>query len=742
MTVEMARKDESHFFTHFYDQVKESSKRYNLGRKLLVFLVAGSILSVIATYVMLTKAPPFLKSRRILIFLLSIDFAFLLTLAAVVAKYVAALWAERKSDQAGSKLHGRIVAIFSLLAIAPTILIAVFSAIFFNIVIQSWFNQRVETAIGESIAVAGAYLGEHQKVISANAQAMAAELAPMVEYLSSESGVLDRKLTDQVHLRGLDEAIVFNSTMHVLGRSRFSFSLDFESISGDDLKNAKTAPVIYTTEENDRVRALVAINPLANIYLLVGRDVSPTVLSRIENASRAAQEYARLESQGSNIALKFAGIFVGIAVLLLLSAVLGGLLFANKLARPIRHLIQASDEVCRGNLSVRIAEENETEELASLTSAFNRMTAQLESQRDELMVANEQLDGRRQFTEAVLAGVSAGVIGLDAKGNIHLPNQSASKLLRIDLEKEIGKNLVKVIPEMAPLFEDMKEIGTDFIETQITLNRNGHGHTLLVRISIEWTRSKLTGYVVTFDDITQLQAAQRKAAWADMARRIAHEIKNPLTPIQLSAERLKRRYAQQIIQDPESFHKCVDTIIRQVDHIGKLVGEFSSFARMPAPNIKPEDLVKTCKEEIFLQQQAHPNIKIDLMSSQPEIPFSYDRAQMGQVLTNLIKNAIEAVEAKPLSEGHIQVTLTDEDQNIILTVSDNGIGLPSEGRERLTEPYVTFRDKGTGLGLAIVKKIVEDHGGTLSFQDGPLGGAEVKISFARSHYSDLKNQIG
>jgi two-component system nitrogen regulation sensor histidine kinase NtrY len=721
------------FYLHPIALLKDWSKRYNVGRKLLILLVSGSILSVIATYIMLTKAPPFLNSRSFLVVLLSIDFVFLLTLAAVVAKYIAALWAERKSDQAGSQLHGRIVAIFSLLAVVPTILIAVFSAIFFNIVIQSWFNERVETAIGESIAVAGAYLGEHQKVISANAQAMAAELASMVEYLSSESEILDQKLTDDVHLRSLDESIVFNGKMQVLGRSRFSFSLDFESISGSDLENAKTAPVIYTNEEKNRVRALVAISPLDNIYLLVGRNVSPTVVSRIENIEKAAREYARLEAQGSNIALKFAGIFVGIAVLLLLSAVLAGLMFANKLARPIRHLIQASDEVCKGNLSVRIAQEDETEELSSLTSAFNRMTAQLESQRDALMIANEQLDNRRQFTEAVLAGVSAGVIGLDAKGNIHLPNQSASKLLKIDLENKIGKKLVSVIPEMTPLFKEIKEIGIDFIEAQITLTRNGHGHTLLVRISIEQTRNKLTGYVVTFDDITQLQAAQRKAAWADMARRIAHEIRNPLTPIQLSAERLKRRYANQITQDPESFQKCVDTIIRQVDHIGRLVGEFSSFARMPAPNIKPEDFIKTCKEEIFLQQQAHPHIKFEFISSLPEISFSYDREQMGQVLTNLLKNAVEAIEVKAPLEGHIQVFLKEEDEKIILSISDNGIGLPSEGRERLTEPYVTFRDKGTGLGLAIVKKIVEDHGGIVSFHDGPLGGAEIQLAFARNY---------
>ncbi len=713
------------------ENLKEWANRHNVGRKLLILLVGGSILSVLATYVMLTKAPPFLKSRRILVVLLSLDFVFLMTLTAVVAKYVAQLWAERKSDQAGSKLHSRIVATFSLLAIAPTILVAGFSAIFFNIVIQSWFNQRVETAIGESIAVAGAYLGEHQKVITANAQAMAVELAPQVQYLSSESKALDQKLTDQTQLRALDEAIVFNSKMKILGRSRFSFALDFEAIPASDLEYAKSAPVIHTNEENDRVRALVALDPSSNTYLLVGRRVSPTVLNRIENASKAAHEYQRLEAEGSSIALKLAGIFVGIALLLLLAAVLGGLLFANKLARPIRRLIQASDEVCKGNLSVRIAEEDETVELSSLTSAFNRMTEQLESQRDALLIANEQLDERRRFTEAVLAGVSAGVIGLDAKGNIHLSNQSAGKLLRIDLKHEIGQKFVKVVPEMASLFQEIKKRKSDFIEKQVVLNREGHGYTLLVRLSLNQMRDKLTGYVVTFDDITQLEAAQRKAAWAEMARRIAHEIKNPLTPIQLSAERLKRRYSKQISQDSETFQSCVDTIIRQVGHIGQMVGEFSSFARMPAPHIKPEDLVQICKEEIFLQQHSHSELKIEFISSLDSLFFPCDRGQIGQVLTNLIQNASEAIEAKQTPHGHLQVWLETQGQNILLRVIDNGIGLPSIGRERLTEPYVTFREKGTGLGLAIVKKIIEDHGGNLSFQDYPGGGAVVQISFTR-----------
>lgn len=652
-----------------------------------------------------------------------------MTFAALVAKNIAALWAERRSGEAGSKLHSRIVAIFSLLAIVPTILVAGFSAVFFNIVINSWFNERVKTSIGESIAVAGAYLGEHQKVISANAEAMARELVPLVRTFDPDPKAVNEKLIEQTKLRSLDEALVLTEDMDILGRSQFSFALEFEPNLSHELRAAKAGPVVYTSEENDKVRALVMIDPLTRTYLLVGRRVSPTVLTRIENTLNAAKEYERLEAEGSNIALKFAAIFVGIAILLLLAAVLGGLLFANKLSRPIRHLIRASDEVCKGDLSVRISEDDETEELSTLTSAFNRMTSQLESQRDELVITNEELDERRRFTEAVLAGVSAGVIGLNAKGEIQLANESAKRLLEVDLDKGIGNSLVKVIPEMAPLFKEIKGHKEGFIERHVTINRNGHNHILLVRLSSRKIKGALKGFVVTFDDITQLQAAQRKAAWSEMARRIAHEIKNPLTPIQLSAERLKRRYSDQIKEGNETFQNCVDTIIRQVNHIGQMVGEFSSFARMPLPTMKPEDLVKICKEEIFLQKDSHPEIEFKFNTSLKKLPFLCDRGQIGQVLTNLLKNAIEAIELKGSSDGKIEVFLDDNGAQVDLEVRDNGIGLPSEGRERLTEPYITFQDKGTGLGLAIVKKIVEDHGGNLSFKDAPNGGAVVSISF-------------
>lgn len=449
-------------------------------------------------------------------------------------------------------------------------------------------------------------------------------------------------------------------------------------------------------------------------------------MSRIEHAERAAQEYKHLEDQGANLALKFALIFVGIAVLLLLAAVLGGFLFANKLSKPMRHLIRASEEVSRGNLSFHIPEEEGNEEFSSLISAYNHMTTQLESQR-------QQLEGRRRFTEAVLSGVSSGIIGLDSQGKIHLPNFSASKLLGIDFTKRIGKKLVEVVPEMKSLFQEIKETRTGFVEKQVVLTRKGHSFTFLVRLS----RDKQNEYVLTFDDITQLQLAQRKAAWSDIARRIAHEIKNPLTPIQLSAERLKRRFTPYITQDSDIFKNCIDTIMRQVSHIGQLVGEFSAFARMPAPELVPDDLVQICREELALQHHIYPDIKINFTSSLKKLPFRCDRSQMSQVLTNLIQNAALAIEAKPRrAVGQIKVSLKKPNESRVeLTFLDNGMGLPSEGRERLTEPYVTFHEKGTGLGLAIVKKIVEDHGGSLSFHDNPKGGAMVQLTFPLKQFS-------
>jgi two-component system nitrogen regulation sensor histidine kinase NtrY len=384
-----------------------------------------------------------------------------------------------------------------------------------------------------------------------------------------------------------------------------------------------------------------------------------------------------------------------------------------------------------------VPEGEKDDELASLSRAFNRMTYQIESQQRELREANRQLDERRRFTETVLTGVSAGVIGLDSLGRVNLPNRSASALLGTDLEQAIGQDLAEVAPEMASLLDEAERRPDRLAQSQVELIRGNSTRTLLVRIAAEHNGRDISGFVVTFDDITELLSAQRKAAWADIARRIAHEIKNPLTPIQLAAERLRRRYLKEIQNDVETFTICTDTIIRHVGDIGRMIDEFSSFARMPTPVLKPENLVEIVHRAVILQRTAHPEIVFEPVFPASPVAVSCDARLVGQALINIVKNAIESIEARRAENsaspaGHIRVSVAGEDRQAAVIIEDNGKGLPQHGREQLTEPYVTTRTKGTGLGLAIVKKIMEDHHGELVLEDGEREGARVSLHFAAS----------
>jgi two-component system nitrogen regulation sensor histidine kinase NtrY len=408
-----------------------------------------------------------------------------------------------------------------------------------------------------------------------------------------------------------------------------------------------------------------------------------------------------------------------------------GLRLAARLARPISALAAAAERVGGGDLSARVSEGQDDEEFSTLSRAFNRMTTQIETQRRELVEANRQLDGRRRFTEAVLSGVSAGVVGLDREGRINLPNRSASVLLAVDLDRQIGEPLSTVVPEMAALVEEAARRPDRLAQAQIEIARDGRSDVLHVRVAAERVSGETQGYVVTFDDVTELLSAQRKAAWADVARRIAHEIKNPLTPIQLSAERLKRKYLRDIRNDPETFSILSDTIVRHVGDIGRMVDEFSSFARMPAALIKTEDLIDITRQAVFLQRAGTPDVRFEVDLPSHPVPVSCDSRQVSQALVNLLKNAIESIQARDgdPAPGRIWVRLIETDSHVTLVVEDNGRGLPKEGRERLTEPYVTTRAKGTGLGLAIVKKVMEEHRGELILEDREGGGARVKLVF-------------
>src|SRR5215470_14611317 len=717
-------------------QVRIWAGRVGLGRKIAIALAIAALGSGIATYLALTGAPPFGPHPNTVLSLLYLDLILLLALGAVIAKRLVEVWAERRRGLAGSRLQIRLVILFSLIAVLPTIIIAGFSYLFFSFGVENWFSDKVRTALSESLAVAEAYLHEHQQAIRADVLAMANDLNRDAVKLALNPEHLEQVVSAQAALRGLTEAMVFDRAGHVLARSSLSFVLGFEPVPEEAMRRADEGDVaIMTNDSDDRVRALVRLNQFGDVYLYVGRFIEPRVLNHMEETQRAVAQYERMEGQRSGFQITFALIFMMVAMLFLVAAVAIGINFATQLSVPISHLVAAAEQVRGGDLAARVPEGEKDDELASLSRAFNRMTYQIESQQRELREANRQLDERRRFTETVLTGVSAGVIGLDSLGRINLPNRSASSLLGTDLEQMLGQDLAEVAPEMAALLGEAERRPDRLAQSQVQLVCGNSTRTLLVRIAAEHNGRDMSGFVVTFDDITELLSAQRKAAWADIARRIAHEIKNPLTPIQLAAERLRRRYLKQIQQDAETFTVCTDTIIRHVGDIGRMIDEFSSFARMPAPVIKPENLIEIVRQTVFLQRTAHPDIAFETIFPSRSVTVRCDARLVGQALINIVKNAIEAIELRITEQradpaGRIRVSVNEQAGLAAVVVEDNGKGLPQHGRERLTEPYVTTRAKGTGLGLAIVKKIMEDHQGELVLEDREPNGARVRLLFA------------
>jgi two-component system nitrogen regulation sensor histidine kinase NtrY len=547
--------------------------------------------------------------------------------------------------------------------------------------------------------------------------------------------------------------VVFDpATQRVVAHAGFTTSFTLEPPGEEAIADARLGDVAVLPGEG-RVRALVALDFGQGWMLLIGRPLDATVLTHQQSVERAVAQYVELDRNRSGLQVTFVMIFAIAALLVLMAAVLIGLVLANQLARPIGRLIVAAERVRAGDLSTRVQEASADDEVGSLSRAFNRMTNQLAAQRGELMQAYRQIDDRRRFTETVLAGVSAGVVGLDTDGRVNLPNRRASELLGLDLDAAIGLPLASSVPEFAPLLAAVREGGAAVPEkartAEIRIGPPSNRRTLLARVGVELQGGgggagnggrEASGYVLTFDDITELLSAQRKAAWADVARRIAHEIKNPLTPIQLSAERLKRRYLKEIQSDPETFKACTDTIVRQVGDIGRMVDEFSAFARMPQPVIRPENLGQLLREALVLQRDAHPEIEyaIDQPGAAPVVPC--DRRLLNQALTNLLQNAADAIAMRVAAEamaapprapgetvGHITVRVAQKPDAVEIAVEDDGIGLPQgDERDRLAEPYVTHKAKGTGLGLAIVKKIMEDHGGKLGLEDAAEGGGGAR----------------
>lgn len=690
--------------------------------RLAIVLMIAAVAAGFATYLAMTETPPFGNDPDTVIWLLNLDLIILMMLVVLVARRLASLFSGRRRGVAGSRLHVRLVFIFGLLAAMPAIIMTVFAAFFFHFGVQSWFSDRVRTAVNESQAVAEAYLAEHMQVIRADTMAMAQDLNRQAELLLSNAQAFEKVMSTQSMLRNLPEAMVFDAAGRILARSPGAVTLALNGLPPEAMNKAREKGVVIIADgASDRVRALAQLEGFADGFLLVGREVDPRVLAHVRDTRRASQEYEALEGQRSGLQVKVTMIFIVVALLLLFAAIWFGLMFARQLVQPISALIAAADRVRAGDLSARVPSFDRKDEFDVLARSFNRMTSQLGEQRADLVEANRQLDERRRFTETVLAGVSAGIVGVDAEDTITIANQSAADLFGESVENLTGHAVTQIIPAVRDVLDQARQKSGRLAQVEIPYAaRAGLSRTLLVRAA----SAEEGGAVLTFDDITELQSAQRKAAWSDVARRIAHEIKNPLTPIQLSAERLQRKYLGQIEKDKEIFSQCIGTIIHHVEDIGRMVTEFSDFARMPDPVMDHGDVVSHVRDVLALPQEAHPDIEfvIDIPESADSVIFTrFDARQIRQALTNIVQNAVDSIhmrqEQRPGGDGGrigVFIARKPGESLAAICVIDNGLGFPVQGdAERLTEPYVTHKPRGTGLGLAIVKKIMEDHRGRL-----------------------------
>ncbi len=707
-------------------------------RRIGPIAVGIALLSALATFLVLSGLTPFLPTHDLVVSLLLVNAAAALVLVLVIAREVWAIVQARRRGRAAARLHVRIVGLFAVIAAVPAILVAIVASITLDRGLDRFFSTRTRAVIQNSLSVSEAYLREHGQMIRGDIVAMATDLSRAKTLFDSDRERFRQLLSTQATVRGLLAAVLIDSDLNVIEQSVLRATYDFRVPSKEVLATiSETEPLTTLIPDANYVAAIVKLRGYDNTFLYVTRPLDPRIVAQLRETRASVSEYATLEARRLGVQVAFGLMYTVIALIVLLSAILIGLNFANRLVAPIRRLIGAANIVSTGNLHVQVPVRKSEGDLGQLGETFNKMTQDLRTQRDDLMRASEVIDSRRRFTEAVLAGASAGVIGVDHDGRISILNRSAEQLIGRTESESLGKPLLEIFPELSEIMRQAAENGQRLVQGQVTLSRRGRERNLSVRVTSEQSVEAAHGYVVTLDDITELVIAQRTSAWADVARRIAHEIKNPLTPIQLSAERLRRKYGKAITEDRAIFEQCTDTIVRQVDDIRRMVDEFSRFARMPKPVMEQEDVADTVRQTVFLMRVGHAEIDIGLDLGEDPMPARFDRRLISQALTNIIKNGTEAIAALPegSGKGRIEVSTSRENGEIHIDVIDNGIGLPKENRTRLLEPYVTTREKGTGLGLAIVGKILEDHGGGLELHDAAAkrpgqSGAWVRIRFA------------
>ena len=699
--------------------------------------VGLALLSAFVTFVVLADLTPIAPTHYVVVSLLLANAATVVLLLGIIVREVWQVVHARRTGRAAARLHVRIVGLFSIIAAAPAILVAIVASVTLDRGLDRLFSTRTRAAIENSLVVAEAYLHDHAQIVRSDIMVMGIDLARTKPLFDSQPEKLPEFLTFQAAVRGLAAAIVLDENLKVVARADTKVNETFALPPREALAHITAKePQIVLLPDTNYVAAVVKLDQYPDDYLYITRLLDPRVVPQLQATRASVTEYTTLEARRLGVQVAFALMYTVIALIVLLSAVWIGLDFANRLVAPIRRLIGAANVVSTGNLNVRVPIRRSEGDLAQLGETFNNMTQELRTQHEDIVRARDVIDSRRRFTEAVLAAASAGVIGVNAEGHITILNRSAERLLARSEREALGHPLTEVAPELAEIFEAARGGNQRLIQRQVTVSRNGQERNFSIRVTSEQADQSEHGYVITIDDVTELVLAQRTSAWADIARRIAHEIKNPLTPIQLSAERLRRKYGKVIVEDAAVFEQCTSTIVRQVDDIKRMVDEFSRFARMPKAVIAGEDVAETVRQVVFMMRVAHPDIDIEVELPEENMPARFDRRLISQALTNIVKNATEAIGAVPpaeLGRGRIAVSATRDGKDVIIDVVDNGIGLPKENRSRLLEPYVTTREKGTGLGLAIVGRILEEHGGHIELRD-----ASEKIPGARGAWMQLR----
>jgi two-component system nitrogen regulation sensor histidine kinase NtrY len=666
---------------------------------------------------------------NLVLILILVDLVVILAATTIIARKIFSQSVLRKNLSGETKLQNKVVLMFSLVAAVPTVIISVFSALFFNYGIESWFDTRVSTAIESSIAVADSYLAEHTEVIRRDVLFVAREIDNKSYVLRSKPDLLEDFLSHQASLRSLTEAFLLQHD-HIVARTKLSYALSLTRLPPGAEEKARKGDIVVFRESDNKVRALIKLETIPDTYLIVGRFIDSTVLTNIKNTKIAVTSYLERKADIADSKIRFSLVFVIISFFLLLITICVGVVFANAIAYPINKLVQAAERVKHGDLTVIVDEGANNDEITVLTRAFNVMTKQLGHQRDNLTSAYHELDAKRHFSETVLSGVSAGVIAVGTDRIITLVNKSAAQLLAITSEDATKQSFKALCPEMDQLLEQVTQNPDQHVQGELSVIRNRKKLILLVRIIAEKLQKNVVGYVITFDDVTALVLAERSAAWSDVARRVAHEIKNPLTPIHLAAERIKKKYGNEVA-DVETLVKYTNTIIRHVTDINKMVEEFVNFARMRAPVFEQCNLSELIRNAVFSRQCIGSSIDYQLDMPEIAVYVSCDIGQFNQALINLLKNAEESIEGKesPVNGFYIRVSLEISASNyVVITIDDNGKGFGEDIFHRLTEPYVTTRAKGNGLGLAIVKKIMDDHNALLTFDNNIDHGATIKIT--------------